>query len=138
LINEVIFHSLLTQSEIKRASFRAIILNYARGKPTKEHEVDLMMSLATTLSQLQIEMLLHARPTNADPDDPAKETLNEHFPEASVGILRAAYLDLVQKGLIWQPFRNDYRDLKPIPISRFNLTELGAVFLEWIKECPTA
>ena len=133
LLNEALFYSLQTSSALKREAFRAILLNCASGKTADIHEIDFFMSTAGSLSELQIEMLKRARPATDDRHEKIESKLNDYFPESTLGMIRASYLDLVQKGLVWQPYRNTYRDLVPVPMDIFQLTTLGESFLAWIK-----
>ena len=143
LVHKTIFESLQTASARKREAFRSILLNFAAGKTSHEHELDLFIQLVSRLTDLQIRMLDVA----VDPEKSARElnlipsgavtygdiAVEQVIPSSTVALSRIAFRELKNLGLL-DPKSDMFSGSNlPVNISLLCLSELGARFLDWIK-----
>ncbi|MDD5707429.1 MAG: hypothetical protein PHR35_16015 [Kiritimatiellae bacterium] len=144
LVNKVMTESMKTASEQKRLAFRAILMNYAKGKQISERKLEYFMQVLSDLTELQLEILrLSVNPercareqrsiAHSDSVDMKAICIDDiigSIPELSW----PAYDNLVARALLkhttWYP---EKPQPKRMPLSRVAISPLGAEFLSWIE-----
>lgn len=142
LVTHVLFESMRTASEEKRAAFRAIVLNYASGKQIDENRMEYFVSLLSSLTELHICILKVSNDlTAAIRDNPALKsdatmdstTIDDVIPGSVPELSFPAYNDLIDKGLLKHTtWRVEKPDPKPMPLKRLVLSDMGREFLAWV------
>lgn len=141
-LNQTLINSLQTSSNIKREALRSILLNFAEGKQSSNHTIDLFTTLTLSLTELEILMLKVAEnaqdialekygPTYCVSTHP-DVTVDEFIDGSSRDLNYVAYKRLVEFELIDMPYANLPGIQTPVYIRALKLSNLGRSFLEWI------
>lgn len=142
-LNQTLFNSLQTSSDIKREAFRSLLLNFAEGKQSPNHTIDLFTTITMSLTELEILMLKVAEnaqelaikkygPTYCASTHP-KVTVDEFIEDSSRDLNYLAYKRLVEFELIDMPYMNLPGSQTPIYLHALRLSNLGRSFLGWIS-----
>ena len=149
LTSRIVLESVQTASAKRQEALRALLLNFASGKETAAHKVELFTQLVLRVTDLEMELL---RLANRGPETLAREygppenrynlapqhpRVNSLLEGADKDMEMVAILDLVSLQLLQQP-----RTIRPdndIESSELLITGLGREFLQWItmptKKC---
>lgn len=144
LVSEVILEIPKTSSEAKRRAFRSLLLNYASGKQIGSDELDVYVSLLSSMTELQLRMLQVSQEPQSEAArlnlfDPGQLAgwvhvdITQIIPNTDESILHLAYNDLCQKLLLDGPSSVGSALGSPIRLGSLRLSALGRRFIDWIR-----
>jgi len=139
LVSNVLLESVRTNSEAKRQAFRAVLLNYAKGKAVENHTLDSIMQTVALLTELQIALLQAGESSLEKPikNEAGAEVLRKAkdlFPDISDEVLLNSYQRLLELGLVNRRYINStIRSAGGIDIWDIRPSSYGKILLDWIR-----